>query len=159
MFRSARFFLAVFMLLLASLACQAVTGGGLAPAEESRPEPTRSDESLPATLEPTPIKPPAASKPDLGFETEFPLPEDANTAFNFGDGISFQTGLSLEETLVFYRDAFGAQGYVEREILTSVTESVLSLVFDGHESGKAIVLQAVDLGGGTVNVTLRFEDI
>jgi hypothetical protein len=32
------------------------------------------------------------------------------------------------------------------------------MVFDGHSSGMPIVLQMVDLGDGTTNVNIRFED-
>ncbi len=78
---------------------------------------------------------------------------------DLGNGaINFQTKLSLQETLTFYREAFAQAGYTEREINTAITDSTFSLVFDGHASGKAIVLQGVDLGGST-NVNLRFEDL
>jgi hypothetical protein len=33
------------------------------------------------------------------------------------------------------------------------------MVFDGHESGKAIVVQGVDLGDGMVNISIRLEDV
>jgi len=33
------------------------------------------------------------------------------------------------------------------------------MVFDGDPSGKAVVIQGVDLGDGTVNVSMRLEDV
>ena len=54
---------------------------------------------------------------------------------------------------------FGKQGYTERELLTTVTDGVFSFVFDGHESGQAIVIQGVDLGDGSVNVNISFQDV
>jgi hypothetical protein len=33
------------------------------------------------------------------------------------------------------------------------------MVWDGHPSGKAIVVQGVDLGDGSVNVNIRLEDV
>jgi len=61
--------------------------------------------------------------------------------------------------VAFYRDAFKSAGYVERDILTGISEDTFSIVWDGHPSGKAIVVQGVDLGDGRVNVNVRFEDV
>jgi len=33
------------------------------------------------------------------------------------------------------------------------------MVFDGHPNGKSIVVQGVDLGNGTTNINIRFEDV
>ena len=165
MTRSARFLLVLSVLVLASLACQALTGGG-----DSAPEPAApmEEESLPEAPEPTQEQ--EVEQPDeveepappagLGFETEFPVPDDASNGYDLGGGmISFQTGLSIEESLAFYRDSLAAEGYTEREINTAITDTTFSIVFDGHESGQAIVIQAVDLGSGSVNITIRFEDM
>jgi hypothetical protein len=159
MFRPARILIAIALLVLASLACQVLTGGpdspapsGDAPAQEEATAPAAE----PANEEPTTA--PAESGPAI--ETEFPLPEDAMNAMDLGNGmISFQTEMTIEETLEFYREALSAEGYTEREITTATTETTLNLVFDGHASGDAIVIQAVDLGNGTVNITIRFEDV
>jgi hypothetical protein len=163
MLRSARVLLAISVLVLASLACQALAGGGDVPVAEPQ---APVQEAAPAESESVePAQPPAqeqesAPAAGLGFETEFPIPDDASNGFDLGNGmVSFQTGLALEEALAFYRDSFSAAGYAEREITTVVSDTTFSIVFDGHESGKAIVVQAVDLGGGLVNITIRFEDI
>lgn len=157
-----RIFLALSVLVLASLACQALAGGSeaapepAAPVEESQPV----EEAEPTEAVEQPAEAEAAPAAGLGFETEFPVPDDASNGFDLGGGmISFQTGLSIEDSLAFYRDSFAAEGYTEREINTAITDTTFSIVFDGHESGKAIVVQAVDLGSGLVNITLRFEDM
>jgi hypothetical protein len=162
MIRTHRFLLALSILVLASLACQALTGGGSAP-EAAAPAPAGQSQAEPEPTQPSaqqPEEPAPAVSAGLGFETEFPVPGDASNGFDLGDGmISFQTGMSIDEALAFYRAEFSAKGYTEREILTSVTDSVFSIVFDGHANGKAIVVQAVDLGNGSVNITIRFEDV
>jgi hypothetical protein len=59
----------------------------------------------------------------------------------------------------FYRDEYTARGYTEREILTVVSEGTFSMVFDGDPSGKAVVIQSVDLGDGSRTVSIRLEDV
>jgi hypothetical protein len=93
------------------------------------------------------------------YSTKFPLPSSvSNFTDNGNDSINFQTQTSLEDTIAFYRDAFGGSGLTERTITTAITDTTFSLVFDGDSSGKAIVVQGVDLGGGTTNVNIRYED-
>jgi len=58
----------------------------------------------------------------------------------------------------FYMDDLKGSGYVEREILTVIDEKGFSMVFDGHASGKMIVVQGVDLGNGSTNVNIRLEE-
>jgi hypothetical protein len=76
-----------------------------------------------------------------------------------GGVLNFQTKSTLDESMAFYRDEYGNQGYTERDILTVTSETTFSMVFDGHESGKAIVVQGVDLGDGTTNISIRLEDV
>ncbi len=95
-----------------------------------------------------------------GNNTKFPLPGNVSNFTDTGnDSINFQTTLNLEDTIAFYRDAFGKQGLTERTINTAITDTTFSLVFDGDPSGKAIVVQGVDLGNGKTNVNIRYEDI
>jgi hypothetical protein len=165
MFRSARFLLAISVLILASLACQAIGNVADAPVEQvqpAAPEPTEVVADEPAQPEEPAAPEPSAPEPvtGLGIETEFPFPDDAHTCMDIGGGaVMCQTNTSLDEVLAFYRQAFADAGYTEREINTVVADTVLSLVFDGHESGQAIVLQCVDLGTGSASITLRFEDL
>jgi len=99
---------------------------------------------------------PGAAAPD----SEFPLPSSvSNFTQTANGGVNFQTGLDLQTTLQFYRNALGKRGLTERSILTSTTDTTFSVVFDGDPSGNAIVVQAVDLGNGTTNVNIRYEDV
>jgi hypothetical protein len=75
--------------------------------------------------------------------------------------INFATDLTIEETIEFYRTELEAQGIIEQGLYTAITETTFSMVFDGHPDaqGKMLVIQGVDLGDGTTNVNIRFEDI
>jgi len=93
------------------------------------------------------------------YDTIFPLPDDVQNFTGGGDDVNFATNLSLEEAIDFYRSAFADMGLTERELNTSITDATFSMVFDGHESGKAVVIQGVDLGNGTTNINIRLEDV
>ena len=75
-----------------------------------------------------------------------------------GSQVNFQTSLNLKQTEEFYRTELTKMGLTERTINTSVTEDTFSMVFDGHESGKAVVVQGVNIQGKT-NVNIRLEAI
>lgn len=150
--------LAIAMLVLASLACQTVAGGGSDPqvqplppvdqAEDLQEEPAEEEESTDEGFDFS-----------FGADAEFPLPDDATNVTEVAGTVNYQTEMSVEDVMKFYRDAFTAQGYTERELLTTLSDGVLSMVFDGHESGQAIVVQSVDLGTGSTNVNIRLEDV
>jgi hypothetical protein len=146
-----RSLLFLIVLVLASLACGLFGGAeglgdGLSPDLESPSEG---------------ISPSSGSEGDAEVpENEFPLPPDVENYMDLGNGgINFQTAMSLDAVVSFYRDAFENAGYVERDITTVVNDTTFSIVWDGHPSGKAIVVQGVDLGDGTVNVNVRFEGV
>ena len=101
-----------------------------------------------------------AEEESTEYDTEFPLPETVENFIAVGDtGINFATDLSIEESVDFYRQEFEDAGLTERTINTAITDTTFSIVFDGHESGQAIVVQGVDLGNGTTNINIRFEDV
>ncbi len=152
---------AIAALLIASLACTALGGGdsgaATTPAGGDTGGATSGDTGGGAgggVTAPT-QEPPKNS----GYNTEFPLPPKVSNFTDLGDGaINFQTDMNLTDTIAFYREAFTQLGYTERTINTAITDTTFSMVFDGHASGKAIVIQGVDLGGST-NVNIRFEAI
>jgi hypothetical protein len=135
---------------------EAEAAGEAADMEESEAEAEEADtEAEDADAEDTD----SADHSGDDYDTEFPLPEDVQN-FMGGEGTAnFATSLTVEEATAFYRDALGAMGLTERTINTSITETTFSMVFDGHENGKAVVVQAVDLGNGTTNINIRFEDV
>jgi hypothetical protein len=134
-----RIMLAIAVLVLASIACQALTGGS---------------ESTPATQTIT-----SENNGESGINSDFPMTADAYNVTEAGGSLIFYTKLSLEDTMQFYRDAFTAKGYTERELLTVVSDGTFSMVFDGDPSGKAVVIQSVDLGDGSRTVSVRLEDV
>jgi hypothetical protein len=141
-------------LLFASFACQTLTSGGDAPAVTEPPASEGGDVEQEA-------EPPAAPSVDegsAGVESEFPIPDGATNVMNMGEGVNFQAKMSLDEAMKFYMDALTKSGYTERPILTVTSDTTFSMVFDGHASGKAIVVQGVDLGDGSVNINIRLEN-
>lgn len=136
-------------------AAQAVPTPVPTEAPQVAPTPTAAAQAMP-TATPTAV----AQVEQESYETIFPLPDDVQ---NFtGEGgespVNFQTSLSLDEVVEFYRQAFTEQGLTERTILTEVSDTGFSMVFDGWPNGKAIVIQGVDFGTST-NVNIRFEDV
>ena len=124
------------------------------------PDVNGNEESDPTIPTIPPVAPEESSIPPIGNSTDYPLPADAVNVISVGnDVVNFQTKLSLDEGLDFYKDQFGKLGYTERNILTVTSETIFSIVFDGHESGKAIVVQGVDLGDGTINISITLSDI
>ena len=158
--------LCVLVCMLASLACsfgnaaatEVVKAMETAMAETPQAAPT---EAAPVpTAEAVEVKPleQPTQAPESKVETEFPMPDDANTVMDMGGGmINFQTGMKIDEVVAFYRQALGDAGYTEREITTVIDASMCSLVFDKSGS-KSIVVQGVDLGNGAINVNIRYEE-
>jgi hypothetical protein len=146
-----RIYLAIAVLVLASLACQAVTGG----PDNGSPS---SGGGAQATDESNGNDSTGGSGSDV--ESEFPMTPDAYNITDIGDGsLLFYTKLSSDEALEFYRDTYTARGYTEREILTQVSDGTFSIVFDGDPSGEAVVIQSVDLGDGSRTIAIRLEDV
>ena len=155
-----RWLVAILVLLLASLACQTLTGGGATPT---------TDLTSVATVEvsteiPSLPENPSGNNNDNGSSTVdselFPMPADAENVIEMSnDTVIFQTNMSLDDAMNFYRDAYGKQGYTERDLLTVTSDQTFSMVFDGHSSGKAIVVQGVDLGDGSINISIILEEI
>ncbi len=131
--------LAVISLLMAVLlSCQMFSHGGSAPAGGSG----------------------TGNGSGSGGASAFPMPPGVSNLTDLGNGsINFQTTMSLKDVIAFYRDAFTKKGLTERTATTAITDTTFSLVFDGDPSGKAIVVQGVDLGNGTTNVNIRYENV
>lgn len=103
---------------------------------------------------------PGSDAGNSSYNTKFPMPSSVSNFTATADGaINFQTKVGLGDTIAFYRDQFTKRGLSERTINTSITDTTFSLVFDGDPSGKAIVVQGVDLGNGSTNVNIRYEDV
>lgn len=95
-----------------------------------------------------------------GIDSVFPIPGGAENFTGDDNSANFQVDSTLDEMVDFYRtELVDDWGLTERTLLTNMTAETVSFVFDGHDSGKAVVVQMVDLGNGTINVNIRFEDV
>ena len=154
-----RIFLAIAVLVVASLACQAALGGrdnNNAPNSENggtQPDPSQPTEAATDSNK-------SNSDSSDTVNTDFPITDDAFNITELDAGsILYYTKLSAEDAMQFYRDAYTAKGYTERKAATAVSASTFSMIFDGDPSGNAIVVQSVDMGDGTRTITVRLEDV
>jgi len=159
----------LFIVMIFVLAFTAACGGTATPAPSADAPPAEAPavvEEQPAEVaveEPAEIaveEPAEASAEEpaapLGVGMDFVMPEDASNVMEIGNGtINFQTALSIPDVVTFYRFAF--PDYVEREVVTVVEDGTFNLVFDGHESGQAVVIQGFPMSEGIVNVSIRLE--
>jgi len=147
-----RIYLAIGVLVLATLACQTLAGS------RGNDTPSTNDTSPGSTEAASDDDPSGGTDSDV--PTDFPMTTDAYNVTDIGDGsLLFYTKLSAEEAMDFYRDQYTAKGYTERELLTVLTDGTFSMVFDGDPSGKAVVIQSVDLGDGSRTIAIRLEDV
>jgi hypothetical protein len=146
--------LAFTVIVIASLACQTLTGGG-----GGNPTAAPGDHNSNDSESPTVVAPTESSTTDQPISIDFLMTEDAYNITEVSGSLIFYTKLSLEDTMQFYRDEYTARGYTEREILTVVSDGTFSMVFDGDPGGKAVVIQSVDLGDGSRTVAIRLEDV
>ena len=140
--KNKRLILAFAVLLITSLACSLAGGGGdsVGVGDSDSPSPSSGGSGK--------------------YDTEFPLPSKVENFMELDNGsINYQTSMKLTDIVEFYRDEFENAGYDERDITTVINDDTFSIVWDGHPSGQAIVVQGVDLGGGNMNVNVRFEDV
>ncbi len=150
--------LAIFALVLASLACQTVMGGGdnnfEVPDIQNVPNLPETDGS-----EAIPTVPPATTESDggdvtVGGESKFPVTSDAFNVVTAPDVVTFQTNMSTDDVLKFYRDEFTAQGYEEDSSMALVFGKTFTLAFNGYEGGKVIYVVGADGGDGSLYVTI-----
>ena len=150
--KQSRIWLALIVLVAASLACNVLNRNKTNPAA-----PSDSSSGNQAT------EAPPASGDNTGstnIKSDFPMTADASNFTDMGDGsILYYTKLPQADVMKFYRDAYSAKGYKERTLLTVTSDTTFSMVFDGDPSGKAIVIQSVNLGNGSSTVAIRLEAI
>jgi hypothetical protein len=148
--------LAIIALVLASLACQTIMGGGdndyEAPDVQNVPELPQTDSGE------IPTVPPVTTDGDggvtVGGESEFPVPSDATNVVTATGTLAFQTKMSTDDILKFYRDEFAKQGYEEDPSMAITFGKTFTLAFTGHPSGKVIYVVGADAGDGSHYVTI-----
>lgn len=160
--KSYRVLFAILALALASLACQTIMGGGdtFQPPEieiPEMPETDGGDEVEIPDIE-IPTVPPIATNENgditIGGESEFPVASDAFNVVNTSEMVTFQTKMSSDDLIKFYRDEFTAQGYTEDESMAITFGKTFTLAFNGHDSGKVIYVVGADAGDGSIYVTI-----
>ena len=148
-----RIFIVLTVLVLASLACQTLFGGG----DDPSGLPGGGDSSNPTEV------PAGGGSNDVGggstSDSGFPMTDDAYNVTDVGGVLVYYTKLPQKDVLEFYRAEYTSLGYTERKILTVTSDGVFSIVFDGDPSGKAVVIQSVDLGDGSSTVSISLEDV
>jgi hypothetical protein len=148
----------LIMVFLSSITCQSFSGGNI----EEMPEVERTEGVRKETVTNLPLgetQAPTEINPE-NYDTDFPLPEDVQNFQKINEqNISYQTSLSIEKILAFYRQELIAQGFSEVDILTQINPDNFSIVFSPASGGVDIVVQGVQLDPNTLNVNIRYEDV
>jgi hypothetical protein len=140
--------LAVVVLLLSSLACQTIMGGGNG---INVPEVPSGD---------VPTLPPVTTdggNVTVGGESPFPVPSDSTNQVSTAEVVTYQTKLSSDEVIKFYQDEFGKLGYTEDKSMAVNFSGAFTLAFDGHESGRKILIAGAPAGDGSTAVTITLQ--
>lgn len=123
-----------------------------------------SPPSIPAipSLQVSPVPRSAPAPKQSAASVDLPMPDDARNVSRLpspGTGsLNFQTNLSLQETLAFYRQRMGQRGLRERTAHTEVSASTFKVRFEGWPGSDApLLIQGTDLGGVITNVNICFE--
>jgi hypothetical protein len=146
--------LAIIALVLASLACQTVMGGGKSfqvPDLPNVPDAPQTDGGEVPTVPPVTTD---GGNVTVGGESEFPTTSDAFNVVTAQNVLTFQTKLSSDDVIKFYRDEFDKQGYKEDASLAITFGKTFTLAFNGHKSGKVIYVVGADAGDGSIYVTI-----
>jgi hypothetical protein len=145
-----RLWLALTVLVLASLACNVLAGGK---NNSTAPDSSSGNQAGQPTAS-------SGGNSSTTIKTDFPMTADASNAVDMGDGsILYYSKMSQADLMKFYRDAYTAKGYKERALLTVTSDTTFSMVFDGDPSGKQVVIQSVNLGNGSSTVALRLDTV
>jgi hypothetical protein len=145
---------AVVALVLASLACQTITGGGNSPVLPDVPNSTNVP-TAPDITNPEPTKIPDNGG-NNGRNVQFPTTSDAFNITTTANAVTYQTKMSADNVAKFYRDEFATKGYTEDTSMAITFGKNFTLGFtDG--SGKAIVVAGVDAGDGSLYITITSQ--
>ena len=140
--------LAIVSLVLVSLACQTIMGGG------------DNGFNVPDSDQGAPTAPPATTDGDsitVGGESPFPVTGDAFNTVSTPESVTYQTNMSSDDVIKFYQDEFANMGYAEDESMSVNFGGAFTLGFDGHESGRKIVIGGASFGDGSTSVTIALQ--
>jgi len=148
----------LIMVLLSSIACQIFSGEKTEVTQEVLATEELSQET--STIIPSEVIQQPTESGEIKYDTEFPLPEDVKNFQKINEqNISYQTSLSIDEILAFYRQELDIQGFSEVDILTQINPDNFSIVFSPASGGVDIVVQGVQLDPNTLNVNIRYENV
>ena len=89
----------------------------------------------------------------------FPIPANIEMILlNEAEQSLLTVSQSKDELMEFYQTELTAMGLTERSLLTNITDDTFSMVYDGWEDGRSVVVQGVNLGE-TTSITIRLEDV
>lgn len=144
---------AILALAVSTLACQTVMGGN-GNTENYQAPPATSESGEIATMPPVSTE---GGNVTVGGESPFPMTADASNIVSTPEMVTYTTKLSADEIIKFYQEKFSALGYTEEKDLTVNFGGIFSMTFDGHESGKKIVIAGVPFEGNATSVTIALQ--
>ena len=146
---------ALIALVVASLACQTVMGGG---ENDFEVPDVPNATAAPDDSGELPTVPPVTTDGDgnitVGGDSKFPVVSDAFNVITAPDVLTYQTKLSTDDVLKFYRDEFSRQGYEEDTSLAITFGKTFTLAFTGDASGKVVYVVGADAGDGSTYITV-----
>lgn len=137
-----RILLSITITILASMACQNTSSSDTTSTE---PDPQDSFEA----------------EPSNSYNGEWPIPEGAYLINEPGKFLHFQVDMSQNEVMDFYLTEFHAKGYTDRPISSDYdgSDGFIAIVFDGHESGRQILVTIQDRDSDSVYVEIGLTDM
>ena len=155
--------LAIVALVLASLACQTIMGGGetpFTPYEEDVPSDNFDSNDNGGSV---PVPTPYLGGTDNGNDnendngavgnSEFPMTNDAFNVFTAEGTLTYQTKMSSDDVMKFYRDQFDSMGYKEDSSMTVTFGSGFTLAFNGSD-GKVVFVIGAGAGDGSTFISV-----
>jgi len=153
---------AIIALLFASLACKTLMSGGapnIAPPGDNGGIPTKPPGFPTGSGGPIPTLPVVATDESgnitVGGKSPFPTPSDAFNVVSTPEMVTFQTKLSADDVMKFYRNAFKELGYTEDTSVTTNFNGIIAMAFKGD--GKTVILGGTPAGDGSMSVTLTYQ--
>ncbi len=101
------------------------------------------------------------AEPSNSYNGEWPIPEGAYLINEPGKFLHFQVDMSQNEVMDFYLTEFQARGYKDRPIISDYdgSDGFAAIVFDGHQSGRQILVTIQDRDSNSVYVEIGLTDM
>jgi outer membrane lipoprotein-sorting protein len=128
------------------------------PAKEAAAEPAKAEATAePVKAEAKPTDAPAAAEP-AKVKSAFPLPDGAKIVTSTPEMVIASTNLKMADAIEFYRKDAKAKGFTEKDILTTITDNVFSIVFTRPNEEKELVIQGTVVAADNLTLSLRYEE-